>query len=475
MPLPAATRPRLARRAGPALAATAALLLAAGPAHATSTPTQIATATANGVAYLKTLQASDGSFVTGGGLSDEWAFSALAAAGTAAADVVPPGGTASENARSVYQSELTASTWPEASPVVTDYERGILNAYAAGIDPARVAASRNLIANLFSYWQPSSPGSWGPPANFNGTVFAVLALAGAKTQAGTPRVPQALLNASIGVIRANQHTDGGWDYPQAAGNPSELAATSDIDMTGATMAAMCSAGVAATDSAIVAAENFLKGKLAATTGAFNSTFGANTDSNGWAVQGLNACGIPAQTGGFLSSKGKTPIDFLLAQQVTGGGFKYQPSNTGATAYSSIDAVRAIAGGGFTAAPPVPTTPGAPRWAAASGFTPGAASTLAVIVDTGSGSLSPCSVSITPTGTTTTLGAVLDAAETAATPSGCVTGITPTSGTGTITTLDGVTDSGGATWKVSVDGGSLTSAARGATIDLGDTVYLHYGS
>lgn len=464
------SRPKLI---GAAAIATAAVLLSPTAAQATSTPAQIATATANGVTYLKTLQGSDGSFVTGG-LSNEWAFSALASGGAAAVDVTP-GGDATKNARKVYQGQLSMTSWPSASPVVTDYERGILNAYAAGIDPARVAASRDLIANLLSYWQTASPGYYGPLGNFNGTVFAVLALAGAKTQAGAARVPQALMNASVTVIRANQHTDGGWNYPQAAGNPTQLAAASDIDMTGATMAAMCAAGVAATDSSIASAKTFLQNKLVATSGAFNSSFGANTDSNAWAVSGLNACGISAQSGGFVTSKGKTPIDFLLAQQVTGGGFKYLPSNTTPTAYSSIDAARAVAGGGFNVAPPVPTTAGAPKWVAASGFTAGTTATLAVVIDSGSGTLKPCSVSITPTGATSTLGAVLDAAKTAATPSGCVTSITPSSGTATITAINGVANAGASTWKASTDGGALVTASRGATVSVGDTIYLHYGS
>ena len=478
MPIQNGARPRrrIGRRTGVALiVAAVALVLTPTAAQATSTPAQIATAKANGVTYLKTLQAADGSFVTGG-LSNEWAFSALGAAGTAAVDVTP-GGDTTKNARKVYQSQLSASTWPNASPVVTDYERGVLNAYAAGIDPARVSASRDLIANVVAGWQPSNPGYYGPPANFNGTVFAVLALAGAKTQAGVARVPQALLNASVTVIRANQPTDGGWNYNQAAGNPTQLAAASDIDMTGATMAAMCVAGVPNTDTAVVAAKNFLKSNYNTATGGFNSSFGANTDSNAWAVSGLNACGFTPQGTDFTgpAPAKKTPIDFLLAAQVTGGGFKYMPSNSTATSYSSIDAERAIAGAGFTGTPPTPVTAGQSQWTAASGFTSGTASTLAVIIDNGTGNVLPCSVSITPTATTSTLGAVLDAAKTAATPSGCVASIVPTSGTATITAINGTANSGSNTWKVSIDGSTLTSATRGTVIHVGDTIYLHYGS
>ena len=462
------------RTALTAAAALGTFVLTTLPASATSTPAQIATSKTNGTAYLKSLQAADGSYA-GSGLSNEWAFSALASAGTAAVDVTP-GGDTSKNARTVYRNLLSTSGWPSSSPVVTDYERATLNAYAAGIDPARVSASRNLIADIYGYWQTSEPGYIGPSANFNGTVFAALALNGAKTQAGQARIPQALRDAVVTRLRANQHNDGGWNYGKAEGNPSQLSAASDIDMTGAAMAALCVSGVPNTDTDIVQAKAFLKSKLVPNSGAFNAMFGVNTDSNGWAVSGLNACGIDAQTGDFRTSLGKTPVDFLIAQQFNpGGGFKYLPSDTSPTAYSSIDGLRAVAGGGFTATPPVPTTPGAPQWVSQSSLTSGTATKLALTVDDGAGNLKVCSVALTPTGSTTTLGAVLDAATSGATPSGCVTSVAPSSGTGTITAVNGKASSGSNTWKVSIDGSSFTSATRGTVVSVGDTIAVRWGA
>ncbi|MGV9310575.1 hypothetical protein ACWDR0_00065 [Streptomyces sp. NPDC003691] len=454
---------------------TAAAALVAGtlPASATSTPAQIATSKTNGVNYLKTLQAADGSYA-GSGLSNEWAFSAFAAAGTAAVDVAP-GGDTTKNARTVYRNLLATAAWPSAAPVVTDYERAALNAHAAGIDPARVSASRNLIGDIYSYWQTAETGYFGSSANYNGTVFAGLALAGARTQSGDRRVPQALLDAIVTRIRANQHNDGGWDYQKAEGNPTRLAAPGDVDMTGASMAALCAAGVPATDPDIVQARLFLKGKLVNLSGAFTAMYGINSSSNGWAVSGLNACGINPQTGDFLTPAGKTPVDFLIAQQFNpGGGFRYQPADSAPSAYSSTDALRAVAGAGFTAAPPLPTS-GAPRWVAQSAFTPGTATELALSVADGTGALKVCSVAFTPTGTTTTLGAVLDAAATAATPAGCVTSVTPATGTGTVTAVNGTANSGTSVWRASTDGSAFTAATRGRVISVGDTIALSYGS
>ncbi|MFI2640757.1 hypothetical protein [Streptomyces sp. NPDC018610] len=462
------------RTALTAAAALGAFALTTLPATATSTPAQIATSKSNGVAYLKSLQAADGSYA-GSGLSNEWAFSALASAGTAAVDVTP-GGDTSKNARTVYRNLLSTAGWPSASPVVTDYERATLNAYAAGIDPSRVSASRNLIADIYGYWQTAEPGYIGTSANFNGTVFAALALNGAKTQSGQARIPQALRDAVVTRLRANQHNDGGWNYSKAEGNPSQLSAASDIDMTGAAMAALCVSGVPNTDTDIVQAKAFLKSKLVPNSGAFNAMFGVNTDSNGWAVSGLNACGINSQTGDFLTSMGKTPVDFLIAQQFNpGGGFKYLPTDTSPTAYASIDGLRAVAGGGFTATPPAPTTPGAPQWVSQSSLTSGTATKLGLTVDDGAGNLKVCSVALTPTGSTTTLGAVLDAATSAATPSGCVTSVTPSSGTGTVTAVNGKANSGSNTWKVSIDGSAFTSATRSTVVGVGDTIAVRWGA
>ncbi|MFC8345115.1 hypothetical protein [Streptomyces sp. NPDC057280] len=455
-------------------AAVGAFALTTLPAAATSTPAQIATSKTNGITYLKSLQAADGSYA-GSGLSNEWAFSAFAAAGTAAVDVTP-GGDTSKNARTVYRTLLSTSGWPSSSPVVTDYERATLNAYAAGIDPARVSDSRNLIADIYGYWQTAETGYFGPSANFNGTVFAALALNGAKTTAGQVRIPQALRDAIITRLRANQHNDGGWNYSKAEGNATQLAAASDIDMTGAAMAALCVSGVPNTDTDIVQAKAFLKSKLIASSGAFNALFGVNTDSNGWAVSGLNACGINPQTGDFLTAQGKTPVDFLITQQFNpGGGFKYLPSDTSPSAYASIDGLRAVAGGGFTATPPTPVTSGAPQWVSQPAFTSGTATKVALTVDDGAGNLKVCSVALTPTGSATTLGAVLDAAVSAATPSGCVTAVTPSFGTGTITSLNGKANSGSNTWKASIDGGTFTTAARETTVGVGDTIAVRWGA
>ncbi|HTZ87870.1 MAG TPA: hypothetical protein VMB05_14480, partial [Solirubrobacteraceae bacterium] len=264
---------------------------------ATSTSKQLKTATTKGADYLRSQQQEDGSFASFGG---EWALSALAAAKVAPADAkkTPP----STDARTWYR-ELTGdpTTWPGGSePSVTTYENAALGAYAAGIDPARVSQTQNLIAQIAARYDTASPGYYGSPSVFGGTVFALLALADTNTTA-KQRVPQALLDQSIEVLRKNQHTDGGWTYQQAEGNESALKSPSEPDETGAAIAALCGAGVASSDPTIASALTYLQADLKAEVsgnGAFATEFGPNTDSTAWAVQGLNACGIDPQSAQF---------------------------------------------------------------------------------------------------------------------------------------------------------------------------------
>ncbi|HEY2217311.1 MAG TPA: hypothetical protein VGH21_07430, partial [Solirubrobacteraceae bacterium] len=399
-----------------ALGAVVCLSLTPAVASATSTPEQIATATTAGAKYLRSLQETTGAIPGFGG---DWALTSLASAGEAATNVRKKA--KSTDARTWYRELVgNAATWPEgASPPVSEYERAALVAYAAGIDPARVSKTQNLLAQTVARYQPASPGYYGEPGLFNGTVFGLLALEDAKTTAGAQRVPQTLLEQSTAVVLANQHNDGGWSFAKVEGETKGLESPGEPDMTGAAIAALCGAGVSNTSTAIVNAKTYLKSLLVNATGAFESEFGTNTDSNAWAVEGLKACAIDPQSE-FTTAAGKTPIDFLISQQLKAGSFKYLPSEKTANEYASQDAVRALAGAGFSATPPVPSE-GLEQWFAEAGFStsPSVQSMLTLVVEAPGSALKPCAVKIAPAATTTTLGAVLEAAKTAATPSGCV--------------------------------------------------------
>ncbi|HEX4732144.1 MAG TPA: hypothetical protein VH299_12805 [Solirubrobacterales bacterium] len=136
-------------------------------ASATATPTEVANSLSKGVTYLKGLQVESGEIAGFGG---DWALTSLSAAGTAPTEV-DKSGLEGHDARSWYEGVVGAPTWAEGG-VATDFERGALLAYAAGIDPARVSKRQNLIAKVASTYQPASPGYYGE--TLNGTVFGLL-------------------------------------------------------------------------------------------------------------------------------------------------------------------------------------------------------------------------------------------------------------------------------------------------------------
>ena len=101
-------------------------------------------------------------------------------------------GGAETDARTWYRKLVgneTATKWPEKA-IATEYERAALNAYAAGIEPARVSKTQNLIAGILSFYQPEHPGYYGEPEVFEGTVFGLLALADAKTRKASSAYPK---------------------------------------------------------------------------------------------------------------------------------------------------------------------------------------------------------------------------------------------------------------------------------------------
>ncbi|HTA12265.1 MAG TPA: prenyltransferase/squalene oxidase repeat-containing protein [Solirubrobacteraceae bacterium] len=468
---------RITRSRLVAALAAASTLLCAAPALANSSPTEINSAINGGVEYLKSQQNADGSFGGVDAFGGEWVLTSLAAAGVAPAGVKHSAG--ATDARTYYRNLIgDTATWPGGSePPVSDYETATLAAYAAGIDPARVSATQNLIAQIVAHYQPSTPGYYGEPELFNGTVFALLALADAKTRDGAQRVPQVLLEKTIEVVRHNQHTDGGWSFAKAEGSSEALASPAEAEFTGATIASLCAAGVPSSDPTIQSAIKYLKHELDAEplgSGAFASEFGVNTDTNAWSVEGLNACGIAAQSTEFTTAHGKTPIDFLISQQLLGGGFQFAPEEGEANLYSTQDAVRALSGAGFTVAPVKAKKQ--PLWVYEKKFSTSSSvdAQLTLIINNGTSPLGACAVSLAPETPTTTLAKVLEAAESASRPAGCVSAITPVTSRGAITSINGAPNPPGADWEVVIDGGAEKRATRATKIEIGDTIYLRLG-
>ena len=84
------------------------------------------------------------------------------------------------------------------------------------------------------------------------------------------------------------------------------------------------------------------------------------------------------------------------------------------------------------------------------------------------------MTIDPTAAKVTLGAVLEAAQAASQPAGCVSGYAPTTGKGKLTTIDGTSATAGHPWQVSLDGAKAASAKLASKVAVGDTIYLALG-
>ena len=81
------------------------------------------------------------------------------------------------------------------------------------------------------------------------------------------------------------------------------------------------------------------------------------------------------------------------------------------------------------------------------------SPLGLIINNGTGTLKVCSVSIAPEATTTTLEAVLKAAEAGSTPTKCVTSHTSEASTKAITQINGYPSTPTPEWDISINGGT----------------------
>jgi len=452
------------------LAVVAIAALSVPAVAAASTPVEL------GVKYLEKVQ--KGESATGApAFGGDWALTSLAAGGKAAADVHR--GSGSVFAREWYEGYISPSTWPGAvENPATEFEKAALVSYAAGIDPARVSVERNLLANLISEYQTANPGYYGLPGRLNGTIFAVLAFADTKSTTGLVRIPTALLKQSVEVIEKNEHNDGGWNFNKVEGEEAGLKSASEPDTTGTTMAALCTSGIKneVEEKAVRKGKEFLK-TILEKSGAFKYTEGINTDSDAWVVSGLDMCGIKASEFKKEEVGAESPIQFLESLQIktageTESGFRYKAGGA-VNNYSSQDAVRALAGAGFTAEPPTPTRVGQSKWNFASKFSTTLTSPLALIINNGT-TIKVCSVPVKAGSAAeeSSIGLlkVLEAAKagTGVKPSGCVSEFEPKSGSGAITSVNGTAG----TWKVSLNGEAEKTAELGTKVELGAVIYLN---
>ncbi|HKG02146.1 MAG TPA: choice-of-anchor D domain-containing protein [Conexibacter sp.] len=420
---------------------------------AAATDQEIAQAVASATGWLAGRQLPDGSFGPNNGLDPAWALLGLAGAGRHAADLRPAGADGAPSAQDGQLAIWTAADpnawWAFANEQATDWERAILQTRAAGLQPTRLSASRNLLAGLAGYYRDG----WFTSSRslFNHTIFGLLALSALPA-------PQALLDRTAAILDANQHDDGGWtSFPSV--DPATQARASDIDSTGAALAALCGAGRTAADPVVADGIAFLRASRAP-----NGALG-NASSTGWALDGMGACGVRRSAAGWTASDEQT-VDWLLAGQLASGadaGAWGTPGN--ADAVATQEALRALASPSFVVDPPARANPLDPRVRPAPVVAPGTVVPVALIVDRGRGDARLCA---TQARAEATVLAVLEAARSASQPPGCVSALGIDDGL--VTSIDGSAGTPAGGWRASLDGGA-ESAAGPQAVPFGAVVSL----
>ncbi len=441
-----------------ALFLTLAVAAAASPATAAAyvSPAQAQHAAERGASWFESTQEQSGA------LTADWGMTALAATGVNAADVrtslIDP------SAQDYYLGE-----WQASGPggAATDAERGILAGVAGGIQPSRLAATTeseksNLVARVAELFDGTQIGSTGL---LNDDVFGVLAL----HQVGAP---QPLLQRLADYLRTTQLADGGWSWSASPSAPS------DVDMTGAAVAAFCAAGVATSDPDLQQALALLHSLQDPATGGFVAPppfgVGVNADTTAWVTSGLIQCGIDPQAPEWTTAAGKTPLDYLVSLQRPDGHFDWTSEFAGG-AFETYGAVRPLAGVAFSSAAPARLDGTSPAVRPAATVATGTTVPVTLVVDHGpaNSDVRMCRVDL-PEGSG--LDALLAAAEASSTPAACVSGFETQAAEGgtAIASLDGVGANSDYQWRVRVDGGAA-SVASGEPIGFGDLVFLQYGA
>jgi Prenyltransferase and squalene oxidase repeat len=429
------------RRAAVVAALAVALVAAAQPAAApAATEAQAREAAARGAQWLRTRQAADGSGLAG------FALTSLAAGGIHPADVrVGDGPSAAE-----WQLERWAASG--TGPRATDVARSVLAAHASGIDPARVTPQLNLVARLAAYWDGTKLLDAGASGSLSDDIFGLLALSAAGA-------PQSLLDGVAARIRSQQTAAGGWSFIDGATSPS-------LDMTGAALAALCTAGRRTPDPQVDTALAYVRASQDPATGGF----GGNSDTAGWVVSGLRAC-AEDPVGPAWRPAERDALDFLLSQQLPSGGFKWVPGDMTENTLATMDAIRPLGGWAFTADPPA-REDGGPRQLPSPEVAAGALVPMTLVVDFGPGvpvgnpgRVRACAAQAPAGGTLIEL---LDAAD------GCVTEYEAAGGR--LLRLEGVAEdpAAGRVWSAAIGGGPADVELDRA-IPFGGQVELRFGA
>jgi len=267
--------------------------------------------------WLGSMQNSDGGFGSSpgdpsGAAITGWAMLGFEAAGRNPLDVSRGGTTPVDFLRS-HIDEMSSSG---------DLARTIVALEGAGVDP-RSFAGHDLIDELQG--RRAKNGSFeGWPGT---TSYSVIALRTAGATGG--------LEKTLSWLGNIQNDDGGWgDEP---GQPS------NADVTASVMQAMPDTAAAARGLSYLRKHQHSNGGFA-----LGGSGGVNSQSTGWAVQGMIAVG--ADPAG-ITSGGESGLDYLTARQASNGHIRYSSSSDQTPVWVTAEALVAVAGEALPISPP----------------------------------------------------------------------------------------------------------------------------
>ena len=211
-----------------------------------------------------------------------------------------------------------------------DIARTTLALQGAGADP-RSFAGRNLVAELLKRRRDNGSFEGWPGT----TAFSVIALRKAGATGG--------LDKTLSWLGKVQNDDGGWgDVP---GSPSTA------DGSGAVMQAM--PGTKAAERGL----SYLRKAQRPSGGYVTGGNGAvNSQSTGWAVQGILAVGAKADS---IRTGGNSPYDYLSTRQASDGHYRYSSSSDQTPVWVTAQVLVAVSGKSFPLAPPARTQQASP--------------------------------------------------------------------------------------------------------------------
>ncbi|MBN2027847.1 MAG: hypothetical protein JW854_13920 [Actinobacteria bacterium] len=273
-----------------------------------------AAGTGEGIGFIRQNQMPDGGFTepgrsAGADATTAWCIMALKAGGTDPRQVKNGGRSPVDFLASQAQN------WHS----VTDYERTLLAAAAAGEDP-RSFGGVDLVAKVQSHQKAG--GNIGDAINSN--AFGILSY-----KAAGVAVPPGAVDWHV----RNQNGDGGWgNDPGAASNP---------DMTAASVMALRAAGVSEGDPSIQSAFGYLHSIQNGDGGFSFQQSSSDVSATAWCVQAIVAAGQdPA--GAAWSKNGNTPYGFVASMQATDGHFYWMEGADRNPVWTTAYAVCAIA-------------------------------------------------------------------------------------------------------------------------------------